>query len=632
MAVPLYDSTTQYDATLVGYDGLGDGVTTMPTLGVFIAFDGSPYDVEPVWTEVTPYVTNVDIDRGRSDDFSPFVSTAYVTFQNNTRQFDPFNTAGAYYGKLIPRKQIKIVAMNNGILYPVFRGFVEGFPVQFTEAGYASTVSVQCFDLLALLATAQLPDPISAYTNSLSPVHYWRCNDPLGNNIITDSISGKNVAPSNGFTRFTTQPSMSDALAFDSTGVDIGDSSANPVVGTTGDITLVGWVTNNTGAAGIPYASGWLFSSTTTTGSLLNLFQIAFQSSQLTVTVSSSTGGTPATCETPNKIYPVGAAVHVAATYTKSTGLCRLYVNGVDLTTLQVARSGLNFFPLSNTIFAQAFFQEVAVFDRILSATEIENIYNYSKGSLIQTSAQRFQNIIATTSVNSARTIVTSTPVATVSELDKEGTLVVESLHKTTDSEYGFMYCNKEGKIVFADRNSIYSDTRSNTSQATFGTGGIPFEPQIDMQLSGDQIRNEIIVTFSGEGKTKQTNTVSTAAYGTNAETVDTQLSTIAQAKTLATYVSTVAGNLTTNLSPLRIGVTKTTADYATMLGLELLDRTTVVVTPKTGSSFTKIQLLNKITHSITPSSWDITVDGSEQYTAWFILNSSTLDDGFRLQ
>jgi hypothetical protein len=127
-------------------------------------------------------------------------------------------------------------------------------------------------------------------------------------------------------------------------------------------------------------------------------------------------------------------------------------------------------------------------------------------------------------------------------------------------------------------------------------------------------------------------NNSSVSAYGTNTETVNTQITNIAISRTLANYVATVAGNLTTNLSPLKIGVTKTTADYATMLGLELLDRTTVVVTPKTGSSFTKIQLLNKITHSITPNSWDITVDGSEQYTAWFIIGSSTLDDGFRLQ
>lgn len=152
------------------------------------------------------------------------------------------------------------------------------------------------------------------------------------------------------------------------------------------------------------------------------------------------------------------------------------------------------------------------------------------------------------------------------------------------------------------------------------------------MQLSGDQIRNDVTVTFSGEGTVTRQNATSVAAFGTNGETVDTQLSTIAQAKTLASYVGTVAGNLTTNLSPLRIGVTKTTADYATILGLELLDRTTVVVTPKTGSSFTKVQLLNRISHSITPSSWDITVDGSEQYTTWFILDSSTLNGTNLLQ
>ena len=133
-------------------------------------------------------------------------------------------------------------------------------------------------------------------------------------------------------------------------------------------------------------------------------------------------------------------------------------------------------------------------------------------------------------------------------------------------------------------------------------------------------------VTFSGEGLVNATNSGSVSAYGTNTESINTQITNIGISRILANYVATVAGNLTTNLSPLRIGVTKTTADYATMLGLELLDRTTVVVTPKTGSSFTKIQLLNRISHRITTSSWDITVDGSEQYSTWFIINSSSLD------
>lgn len=599
----------------------------MPTLGVFIAFDALPYEPEPAWTEVTSFVTSVDIDRGRSDDFSPFVTTAFVVFQNNLRYFDPFNTAGPFYGKLQPRKQIKITATHDGFTYPVFRGFVEGFPVSFTDAGAISTVSVQCFDLLALLAQAELPDPVSAYTNTLLPVHYWRCNDPLGNNTITDSVSGKNITPwtSGGFTTFTTAPTMSDALTFDSTAVDLGSSIENLNVGTTGDITLTGWVTNKTWS-GSAYAAGWLFTSSTTGGSGVNLFQVAFQSSKMTVAVYASTGGTTGTCETVNALYPIGTAIHVAATYTKSTGLCRIYVNGVDLTSSQVARAGLNFFPLSRTYFAAGLFQETAVFDRILTPTEIQNLYGYTKGSFTETSAQRFQKIIATTGVDATRTIVTSTPVTTVSELYKEGDNVVDGLQTLVNGEYGFMYCNKAGRIVFNDRNYVYSNARSNTNVATFGTGGTPFEPQIDMQLSGDQIRNEVIVTFSGEGKTKKTNAISTATYGSTSETVNTQLSTIAQAKTLADYVSSVAGNLTTNLSPVKINVTKTNAGWTEALLLDLLERVTIVVSPKVGSSFTKVQLINKITHKITPSNWDVSIDGSAQYTAWFILNKSVLN------
>ena len=192
--MPLYDSATLYDSAVVTYDGRNTWDTS-PSISIYLAFDGTPYQVTPVWTDVTGYVSQVDTDRSRSDDFSAFVSTATVVFRNETQLFSPFNTSGTYYGKLKPRLQIKIEATVLGNIYPVFRGFCAGFPVSNTEAGYASTVTVQCFDALALLATELVADYVYDYTIALSPTNYWRCDDgPIASaNGITDSVGIESV-------------------------------------------------------------------------------------------------------------------------------------------------------------------------------------------------------------------------------------------------------------------------------------------------------------------------------------------------------------------------------------------------------------------------------------------------------
>jgi hypothetical protein len=83
----------------------------IPTPIVEIAFNDTPYVNNPTWTDVTTYVRSIDTSRGRTDDFADFdTGTASVVLDNRSRLFDPFYTAGTYYGKLLPRRQIRIRA------------------------------------------------------------------------------------------------------------------------------------------------------------------------------------------------------------------------------------------------------------------------------------------------------------------------------------------------------------------------------------------------------------------------------------------------------------------------------------------------------------------------------------------
>ena len=132
-------------------------------------------------------------------------------------------------------------------------------------------------------------------------------------------------------------------------------------------------------------------------------------------------------------------------------------------------------------------------------------------------------------------------------------------------------------------------------------------------------------MTYTGGGIIEAVSgTVST--YGTNAATLDTQLSTVAETQTLAFYVAIINGILFSDTSPVKVGVAGVTADWTTLLGLELFERYTITVNPSTGSTFVQTNLINQITHSIAPGKYEMTIDGSARYCSAFILDQSLLD------
>jgi hypothetical protein len=240
--------------------------------------------------------------------------------------------------------------------------------------------------------------------------------------------------------------------------------------------------------------------------------------------------------------------------------------------------------------------------------------------------------LLAYTSWDASLQSITTTPVATVGGLSTPGSNLVAEMQLVNNSEDGDLFVTRAGVIKFTDRNYVYTNTTSNTSQATFANGSIPFEPSVQINYDAAAIRNDITVTFTGGGQTSTTNTASVTAYGTNAMNTQTQLSTQAQAVTLAAYEATVNGQLLTNISPLSVGVTAQTADWTTLLQLDLLDRYTLTVQPPSGNSISQTELINRIEHRIVPGQWQMTVDGSARYTAWFILDKSTLDGTDLLQ
>lgn len=139
---------------------------------VQVAFDDSPFvDVDScTWYNLGDHVRGITINRGRTTELATYApGTASVVFDNRTRLFDGSNTAGTFYGKLLPMRRIRIRVG----LVAIFTGYVLGWPIEYPGMT-DSTVTVSCVDAMRVMEQAPLPG--SAYEAEVltdAPDYYW---------------------------------------------------------------------------------------------------------------------------------------------------------------------------------------------------------------------------------------------------------------------------------------------------------------------------------------------------------------------------------------------------------------------------------------------------------------------------
>ena len=123
------------------------------TLTVEMAFGYAPLNTSPVWTDITSYVLDTNINRGRSDEFSQYAQgTATLNLNNTTRIFDPYFEAGAYFGLLRPMTPMRI-KLDATIM---FVGFVTAWPTKYDVSNKYAVSTVPCVDATRILSNSNL--------------------------------------------------------------------------------------------------------------------------------------------------------------------------------------------------------------------------------------------------------------------------------------------------------------------------------------------------------------------------------------------------------------------------------------------------------------------------------------------
>ena len=316
---------------------------------------------------------------------------------------------------------------------------------------------------------------------------------------------------------------------------------------------------------------------------------------------------------------------HWGVVTTSGTLLSAIYIDGQELTMTLISTTAV-----ANTVSDAVYCgngrtQQVAIWNSAITATEIKAIYRLGRGVLTEGTVARFNRLIGYTPFPSA---LTSTPSAaysaTVAEIGAGGPPVTEELQIVTDSEGGNLFVTRAGVLTLTSRMAIFEGT-SITSQATFGGAGITIGTELAYRLDANNIRNTLSVGYSGDGSIDVENSASITAYGTAGGSWNTQLSTVEDAQTLGNILVGFSATPAVVIDPVEVNVSAVDASWSTVLSLELLNRITLNVVQQVGATITFSQILQSISHTITPQQWSTTINGSVRFTNPFIIGTSLL-------
>lgn len=605
--------------------------TGYPTTKVEIAFSDGPYVASPTWTDVSNWVRSVSIQRGRADELQNFdAGTAQVVLDNRDRRFDPTYTSSPYSPNLTPNRQIRISGTVSGTTTVVFRGFVTGWPVTISAAGFDETVTLSCFDALGLLTQENLPvNYADQYIRDLNPNSYYK---------LDDVIDPTNLA---GVT-FRDYGSTGADLKFLSPTATVAGSTPPVAPGITGN----SLTNSSTADVGGPYPG----TSTSSASTFVGWFQVAsrggstqianicdirpgqqssiqydYTNSRVTIYTSpNNTGTVTFTNYFATVSLAEGSYHHIGVVFAQSAPyVTAIIVDGISLTVTSSTSTG------STNTDAQFLIKwgarsQLAYWRSALTTTQIQTIYQLASNTYAETTAARANRILTRSSFPAALESITTSPQGTVAEISIDNPPIVAELQRVADSEGGELYVSRTGTLTMNDR-FYFTTGRSLTSQATFGTGGMGISTEIQLEISTNGLRNVAQVAYSNNGSTTVEQSSSITSYGRQAEAITTQLSTQSDAQALGNVKSGFGQWPQLTISPIRVNVDADLASWTTVMGLELLDKVTISIPQKVGSAITRTQLIQSIRWDITPSTWSCEIAGSGRLANVFILGTSLL-------
>jgi hypothetical protein len=478
---------------------------------------------------------------------------------------------------------------------------------------------------MGLLATEVYPaNFLDEFTRSLSPMHYYKIDDGPTATELKDQFGGPSIPQRDFGTRFYEAPALAKGIKSSALYFDTAFTDATPTpTGAQTKLSIAFWNVGTSSEAASDY-----FSALCASGGLKIRFQFASGTAGFPRIIFSTT-----TTEYIRTLNVAGVVrfsqpTHYAFTFDSSTLSLIVYINGeATPTTLTTTTAGASSV-VDNINLENTTIQELSIYDKVLSATDVGLLYAFSTARVKETTLARMNRLIAGTSISTAITSFDATTLNTVLDIGVTETILNE-IQKVVLSEAGEFFISSSGLLTFFGNDWFARKTRSNTSQVSFvdtGTGVYYDHAALRMSYDADSVRNDLNLSFSTEGQVTASDASSIAEYGATNMSVSTYIDVPTSAQSVANEQVVIYKNPKLRIEPFMVkGQRNPTYDWPRLLSLELLDRFTFVRTPSTGSAVTQDMLLQSIEHRITPGTWETVVNGSARFTGWFIIGTSLI-------
>lgn len=456
----------------------------------------APYDA-PSYARMFNRIRRAHVTRGRPLEYNQFATGAFdADADNGDRALDPNYSGGRWFGGVEPERQARMrIEDAAGNSYPVWTGFLDGFPQHTDWSSRDSTVALSGGDVFKMLA--QVPLPSSMYEMAVAtdtPSHWWKLDEKAG---VTAIDSGFSTTPMPGI--YSAAPTIGSAsivpydggrtsVAFEHVSQNVVSLAAQQPF-TDYPFTIEAWVD----CASDPASGRVIYAVSTGTGNLL-WFALDYTGDTFGTGLGDSlvlSIGHAADARNVNTNAAIadGSAHHVVAVAASATSYT-LYVDGVAVpqtvttsgpgspTMLPglmhtignwVAASGLGLFGLQGSA------SQVAIYPAALTAAQIANHYNAGAnafaGSGTGTQAARVSDYVG---IPAARRAI-QTGSSLIGSSDLPGGDALSYLQTLAKTEQGQFYADRDGILTWRQRTDLLTATRSLVSQATFGDGPIPF-------------------------------------------------------------------------------------------------------------------------------------------------------------
>ena len=599
-------------------------VTILPgeTFSVEIAFGSTPLNTSPSWTDVSSYAMSVDIQRGRTDEFSQYSpGTASVVLNNSTRNFDPYFTTGPYYGQLIPMTPIRIVG--NG--YTIFSGFVSAWPTDYDTSNKFATSTIPCIDAMRIFSNSFLSQSAFAKLvlgdSSLMNFYPMQIVEPIGitcsktSAVLTMGTLGTESITSNfpaGATTMLTAGSSYNATQTFWTNSNVTSSAPR---------SMEFWIDGRSQKNNFSQIDVSLKGSNAGLGYLFeNKIELIIQSDgqmQSIVYSNEATNRNGLTYTAGPNLRPLVGANHVAIT-TDTTNLY-IYVNGVLGRTIALSAGTASGFPQNNqTVIGSTGLSNIAFYNAQLSAATILARYNAGVGFPNELSSTRLTRMCDDIGWPAARRNFATGDQA-VGSYRPVGQASSGYLRQIENAEQGSLFIDRSGSLTFKNRTT----TANCFPVAFFSDETASTFPYSDIQIDSNNI-DKIFNTVNGSyenGTTTQSDSTSVTTYGPQAQNIDLVLmSTRTDADAACSAMLTIYKNPQLSIQTLMLNM-RASSPYLNLLpSLELSDDVMVRFQPmKTGNVIFRALRIQGIAHSIRNQEW---------FTTLYLGPSSTQTNG----